>query len=112
MCKYTKFVSRLGEICKESVAITINFIPLNSLILVQHLVYFFFFSCFCLSSPDGKVLAFLSAKCSVDSGAHCATNSLHRVDWAVNGKLSTSKNIVDVVSNLVFTVISGYSQLH
>ncbi|XP_044484108.1 acylamino-acid-releasing enzyme-like isoform X2 [Mangifera indica] len=48
-------------------------------------------------SPDGKVLVFLSAKCSVDSGVHCATNSLHRVDWAVNRKLSTSKNIVDVI---------------
>ncbi|KAJ0034248.1 hypothetical protein Pint_24700 [Pistacia integerrima] len=48
-------------------------------------------------SPDGKVLVFLSAKCSVDSGAHCATNSLLRIDWAANGKPSTSDKIIDVI---------------
>ncbi|XP_044497899.1 acylamino-acid-releasing enzyme-like [Mangifera indica] len=48
-------------------------------------------------SPDGKGLVFLSAKCSVDSGAHWATNSLHRIDWATNGKPSTSDKILDVI---------------
>ncbi|XP_057960226.1 acylamino-acid-releasing enzyme isoform X2 [Malania oleifera] len=47
-------------------------------------------------SPDGKFLVFLSSKSSVDSGAHSATDSLHRVDWPTDGKLSSAK-IVDVV---------------
>ncbi|KAK9287677.1 hypothetical protein L1049_016115 [Liquidambar formosana] len=48
-------------------------------------------------SPDGKFLVFLSAKSSVDSGAHSATDSLHRIDWPTDGKLCTSAQIVDVV---------------
>ncbi|XP_059632429.1 acylamino-acid-releasing enzyme-like isoform X2 [Cornus florida] len=48
-------------------------------------------------SPDGKFLVFLSAKSSVDSGAHSATDSLHRIDWPTDGKLSPSAKIVDVV---------------
>ncbi|GMP77221.1 hypothetical protein CsSME_00033570 [Camellia sinensis var. sinensis] len=53
-----------------------------------------FFPCF---SPDGKYLVFLSAKSSVDSGAHSATDSLHRIDWPTDGKLDPSAKIVDVV---------------
>lgn len=50
-------------------------------------------------SPDGKLLVFLSAKSSVDSGAHSSTNSLHRINWlTTHGKLSPSENIVDVIS--------------
>ncbi|KAK9690781.1 hypothetical protein RND81_09G153400 [Saponaria officinalis] len=48
-------------------------------------------------SPDGKFLIFLSAKACIDSGAHCATNSLHRIDWPSDGKLNSSTKIVDVV---------------
>ncbi|XP_057489055.1 acylamino-acid-releasing enzyme isoform X2 [Actinidia eriantha] len=48
-------------------------------------------------SPDGKFLVFLSAKSSVDSGAHSATDSLHRIDWPTDGKLDPSPKIVDVV---------------
>ncbi|XAR57316.1 Acylaminoacyl-peptidase [Bertholletia excelsa] len=48
-------------------------------------------------SPDGKLLVFLSAKSSVDSGAHSATDSLHRIDWPTDGKLDPSAKIVDVV---------------
>ncbi|KAK8684693.1 hypothetical protein V6N13_040709 [Hibiscus sabdariffa] len=48
-------------------------------------------------SPDGKFLVFLSAKASVDSGAHSATDSLHRIDWPTDGKLSSSTKIIDVV---------------
>ena len=51
-----------------------------------------------ISSPDGKFLVFLSAKSSVDSGAHSATDSLHRIDWPTDGKPCPSANIVDVVS--------------
>ncbi|XVF38328.1 hypothetical protein REPUB_Repub20aG0092000 [Reevesia pubescens] len=48
-------------------------------------------------SPDGKFLVFLSAKASVDSGAHSATDSLHRIDWPTNGKLCSSTKIIDVI---------------
>lgn len=48
-------------------------------------------------SPDGKLLLFLSAKASVDSGVHCSTNSLHRIDWPSDGKPNPSSRIVDVV---------------
>ncbi|KAM1724025.1 hypothetical protein ACFX13_022581 [Malus domestica] len=53
-----------------------------------------FYPRFC---PDGKFLLFLSARSSVDSGAHSATDSLHRIDWPVDGVLSSSAKIVDVI---------------
>lgn len=43
---------------------------------------------------------FLSAKSSVDSGAHSATDSLHRIDWPTDGKPDPSAKIVDLVSSL------------
>ncbi|KAH0993897.1 hypothetical protein GBA52_005380 [Prunus armeniaca] len=39
---------------------------------------------------------FLSARSSVDSGAHSATDSLHRIDWPIDGLLSHLQKIVDV----------------
>ncbi|XP_059446033.1 acylamino-acid-releasing enzyme isoform X2 [Corylus avellana] len=48
-------------------------------------------------SPDGNFLVFLSARSSVDSGAHCATESLHRIDWPTDVKLWPSAKIVDVI---------------
>ncbi|KAL8481597.1 hypothetical protein ACS0TY_027926 [Phlomoides rotata] len=48
-------------------------------------------------SPDGKLLVFLSAKSSVDSGAHSATDSLHKIEWPSSGKLGPSLKIIDVV---------------
>ncbi|XWS39245.1 hypothetical protein CRYUN_Cryun18bG0034200 [Craigia yunnanensis] len=48
-------------------------------------------------SPDGKFLVFLSAKASVDSGAHSATDSLYRIDWPTDGKLCSSPKIIDVI---------------
>ncbi|CAN4116541.1 unnamed protein product [Withania somnifera] len=48
-------------------------------------------------SPDGKLLIFLSAKSSVDSWAHSATGSLHRIDWSFSGKPTPDATIVDVV---------------
>ncbi|XP_021291724.1 acylamino-acid-releasing enzyme isoform X1 [Herrania umbratica] len=48
-------------------------------------------------SPDGKFLMFLSAKASVDSGAHSATDSLKRIDWPTGGKLWSSTEIIDVI---------------
>ncbi|KAL6522701.1 hypothetical protein OROHE_016548 [Orobanche hederae] len=47
--------------------------------------------------PDGKSLIFLSAASSVDSGAHSATNSLHKLEWPSNGKLNPSLKIIDMV---------------
>ncbi|KAJ9536989.1 hypothetical protein OSB04_029722 [Centaurea solstitialis] len=47
-------------------------------------------------TPDGKFLVFLSAKTCVDSGAHCATNSLHKIEWNSEGEPSPGK-IIDVV---------------
>ncbi|XP_050219086.1 acylamino-acid-releasing enzyme-like isoform X2 [Mercurialis annua] len=52
---------------------------------------------FPLFSPDGKFLVFMSAKSSVDSGAHSATDSLHKIDWPVNGELNPQAKIVDVI---------------
>ncbi|CAM8918225.1 unnamed protein product [Rhodiola kirilowii] len=48
-------------------------------------------------SPDGKFLVFLSAKSSVDSGAHSATDSLHKIEWTINGEPSSTSKIIDVV---------------
>ncbi|CAD5175172.1 unnamed protein product [Musa acuminata subsp. malaccensis] len=48
-------------------------------------------------SPDGKYLVFLSAKSAVESGAHAATESLHRIEWSADRKLDQSVNIVHVV---------------
>ncbi|KAL3626355.1 hypothetical protein CASFOL_029904 [Castilleja foliolosa] len=58
-------------------------------------------------SPDGKYLVFLSAKSSVDSGAHSSTNSLHRLEWPSNGKLNPSLTITDVMARRIFTKIEG-----
>ncbi|XP_038723947.1 acylamino-acid-releasing enzyme isoform X2 [Tripterygium wilfordii] len=48
-------------------------------------------------SPEGEHLLFLSAQSSVDSGAHCATNSLYRIDWPSDRKPSPTAKISDVV---------------
>ncbi|MCD7467805.1 hypothetical protein HAX54_005438 [Datura stramonium] len=48
------------------------------------------------SGPDGKALVFLSAKSSVDSWVHSATQSLHRIDWSIDGKPSPDADILDV----------------
>lgn len=49
-----------------------------------------------VKSPDGRFLLFLSAKSAVESGAHCATNSLHRMNWSSTGKPDLA-NIIDLV---------------
>jgi acylaminoacyl-peptidase len=40
---------------------------------------------------------FISAKSAVDSGAHNATNSMHRIKWPTDGKLNGSLDVDDVV---------------
>ncbi|XP_065863188.1 acylamino-acid-releasing enzyme isoform X2 [Euphorbia lathyris] len=52
---------------------------------------------FPLFSPDGKFLVFASAKSSVDSGAHSATDSLYKIDWPVDGQFNSPIQIVDVI---------------
>ncbi|CAN0857320.1 Acylamino-acid-releasing enzyme [Linum grandiflorum] len=52
---------------------------------------------FPLFSPNGRSLVFLSARSSVDSGAHWATESLHRIDWPTDLKALSSANVVDVL---------------
>nr|XP_043633527.1 acylamino-acid-releasing enzyme-like [Erigeron canadensis] len=47
-------------------------------------------------TPDGTFLLFLSSKTCVDSGAHSATQSLHKIEWNNEGAPSPSK-ILDVV---------------
>lgn len=49
-----------------------------------------------LHSPDGKYLVFVSAKSAVESGAHNATNSMHKIDWPADGKLE-GLSLADVV---------------
>ena len=70
--------------------------------------------CFFSLSPDGKFLIFLSAKASVDSGAHSATGSLHRIDWPTDCKLCSSTKIIDVVSSMLApcTLVGSLSFLY
>ncbi|KAG6537699.1 hypothetical protein ZIOFF_002794 [Zingiber officinale] len=49
-------------------------------------------------SPNGKYLVFVSARNAVESGAHIATDSLHRIVWPSDGLLHHSLDIIDVVS--------------
>ncbi|KAK9064601.1 hypothetical protein SSX86_015983 [Deinandra increscens subsp. villosa] len=46
-------------------------------------------------TPDGKFLVFLSAKTCVDTGAHSATHSIHKIVWNTGEPSPTT--IVDVV---------------
>lgn len=63
-------------------------------------------------SPDGKSLVFLSAKSAVDSGAHWATNSLHKIAWPADGKPCTNVDIVDVVSVVFCPEDQGFPGLY
>ncbi|BFG14002.1 hypothetical protein CerSpe_002760 [Prunus speciosa] len=58
-------------------------------------------------SPDGKFLLFLSARSAVDSGVHSATDSLHIIDWPMDGVLSSSTKIVDVIP-VIMCAEDGY----
>ncbi|KAJ0232706.1 Acylamino-acid-releasing enzyme [Hirschfeldia incana] len=48
-------------------------------------------------SKDGKFLLFLSAKTAADLGAHWVAESLHKIKWPSDGKLTESTDIVDLV---------------
>uniref|UniRef100_M1B1L6 Acylamino-acid-releasing enzyme n=1 Tax=Solanum tuberosum TaxID=4113 RepID=M1B1L6_SOLTU len=62
-------------------------------------------------SPDGKLLIFLSARSSVDSWAHSATDSLHKIDWSFSGKPTPDVTIVDVVHSVFVILITCISTL-
>ncbi|XP_004498001.1 acylamino-acid-releasing enzyme isoform X2 [Cicer arietinum] len=63
-------------------------------------------------SPDGKFLVFLSARSSVDSGAHSATNSLHRIDWPKNMKFDQSAEVHDVIPVVLCAEDDGFPGLY
>lgn len=48
-------------------------------------------------SKDGNLLVFLSAKRAVDSGAHNATDSLHKIKWPVDWNMDEHLGVMDVV---------------
>ncbi|PWA86149.1 acylaminoacyl-peptidase-related protein [Artemisia annua] len=61
-------------------------------------------------TPDGKFLVFLSAKSCVDSGAHSATQSLHKIEWNSEGEPTPAK-IIDVTFSPLFCVSVGFERL-
>ncbi|KAL2613487.1 hypothetical protein R1flu_025179 [Riccia fluitans] len=63
-------------------------------------------------SPDGKQLVFLSAKAAVDSGAHCATNSLHALEWASNGVVNAGMHMRELVSVMMNPDATGFPGLY
>ncbi|WJX10671.1 acylaminoacyl-peptidase [Trifolium repens] len=63
-------------------------------------------------SPDGKFLVFLSARSSVDSGAHSATNSLHRIDWPKEVKFDQSAKVHDVIPVVLCAEEDGFPGLY
>jgi acylaminoacyl-peptidase len=63
-----------------------------------------------VSSQDGKILLFLSAKQAVNSGAHNATDSLHKMNWPSDWKMDKELHVTEVVCpsvypDLFFTVV-------
>ncbi|KAH1136031.1 hypothetical protein AAZX31_10G001200 [Glycine max] len=63
-------------------------------------------------SPDGKFLVFVSARSSVDSGVHSATDSLHRIDWPEDSKLYKSAKIHEVIPVVLFAEDGGFPGLY
>ncbi|KDP40266.1 hypothetical protein JCGZ_02264 [Jatropha curcas] len=67
---------------------------------------------FPLFSPDGRFLVFMSAKTSVDSGAHSATDSLHKIEWPVNRQLSSAAKVADVIPVVQYAEDGGFPGLY
>ncbi|XP_051227273.1 acylamino-acid-releasing enzyme 1 isoform X1 [Lolium perenne] len=63
-------------------------------------------------SPDGKYLVFISAKSAVDSGAHNATNSMHKIDWPADGKVEGSFSVDDVVPIIASPQLGGFPGIY
>ncbi|KAK1439527.1 hypothetical protein QVD17_05347 [Tagetes erecta] len=62
-------------------------------------------------TPDGKLLVFLSAKTCVDTGAHSATHSLHKIEWDTDREPSPAK-IVDVVPVVMCPEDGGFPGIY
>ncbi|XP_031487797.1 acylamino-acid-releasing enzyme isoform X1 [Nymphaea colorata] len=67
-----------------------------------------YFPCF---TPDGRFLLFVSAKSAVESGAHCATNSLHRMNWSSTRKPDLA-NIIDLVPVVMHADVGSFPGLY
>ncbi|CAN6299429.1 unnamed protein product [Urochloa humidicola] len=48
-------------------------------------------------SRDGKILAFLSAKQAVNTGAHNATDCLYKINWPFDWEMDRQLNLTEVV---------------
>lgn len=90
---YLKSFQTFSSVSYLNAKYVISFSPMISTILIP--IHEF------STSPDGKFLIFLSARSSVDSGAHSATNSLHRIDWPKDMKVYQSSKVHDVVSMFI-----------
>ncbi|XP_015697373.1 acylamino-acid-releasing enzyme 2 [Oryza brachyantha] len=77
--------AQVGDAKSDSASVAINLTPSISSA---------FFPRF---SKDGKLLVFLSSNRAVDSGAHNATDSLHKINWPSDWKTDQRLDIADVV---------------
>ena len=58
-----------------------------------------------VSSQDGKILLFLSAKQAVNSGAHNATDSLHKINWLSDWEMDKQLDVTEVVCPSVYLAL-------
>lgn len=94
-CALYAIGSPFGEPDAEKVQANTNEVEVSSrAVNLTHALSSAFFPRF---SPDGRSLVFLSAKSAVDSGAHSATDSLHKIDWPVDGIPDPSLSVIVVV---------------
>ncbi|KAM3356455.1 hypothetical protein P3S68_023169 [Capsicum galapagoense] len=63
-------------------------------------------------SSDEKFLVFLSSKSVVDSGAHNATDSLHRINWSVEEEPHSHNEIVDVIPVVMWAEDGNFPGLY
>ncbi|XP_076949770.1 acylamino-acid-releasing enzyme-like [Bidens hawaiensis] len=62
-------------------------------------------------TPDGKLLVFLSAKSCVDTGAHSATHSVHKIEWDSEREPKPAK-IDDVVPVVMCPENDGFPGIY
>ena len=53
---------------------------------------------FCICSPKGDLLIFLSAHEAVKTGVHNSTNSLHSIKWPIDKENEVNSSLKEVVS--------------
>ncbi|GJN20616.1 hypothetical protein PR202_gb08014 [Eleusine coracana subsp. coracana] len=69
----------------------------DSVVIAQNLTASISSAFFPRLSRDGKLLAFLSAKRAVDSGAHNATDSLYKINWPSEWNMNEQVDLTEVV---------------